>query len=54
MDNNGNGIQDSGEPGITGLTIQLLSGTTVVASATTRSNGIYKFGSLPAAAIRSA
>jgi hypothetical protein len=48
MDNNGNGIQDSGEPGITGLTIQLLSGTTVVASATTRSNGIYKFGSLPA------
>ena len=43
-DVNKNGIQDSGEPGIPGVTVQLLdSGNKVVASTTTDSSGKYSF-----------
>ncbi len=45
-DINGNGIQDSGEPGIPGITVQLKNGTTVLGTATTDSNGYYKFTGL--------
>ena len=45
-DTNGNGIQDPGEVGIAGVTVQLLSSTgAVIASATTDSNGEYYFSS---------
>src|SRR6185436_9205260 len=36
-DTNGNGIQDSGEPGLPGVTVQLKNGSTVVATTTTNS-----------------
>ena len=43
-DVNKNGIQDSGEPGIPGVTVQLLdSGNKVVASTSTDSSGKYSF-----------
>ncbi|MFD2572633.1 SdrD B-like domain-containing protein, partial [Spirosoma soli] len=46
-DNNRNGIQDTGEPGIPGVTVQLLTGTnTVVASTTTNASGSYSFTGL--------
>ncbi|WP_460984246.1 SdrD B-like domain-containing protein, partial [Spirosoma fluminis] len=46
-DNNNNGIQDAGEPGIPGVTVQLLTGTnTVVSSTTTSASGIYSFTGL--------
>ena len=44
-DTNGNGIQDPGEAGIAGVTVRLLSGTTVIASALTDGNGEYYFSS---------
>ncbi len=44
VDQNGNGIQDSGEPGVANLTVQLLnSAGTVVATTTTNSSGKYSF-----------
>ncbi len=45
QDNNGNGEQDAGEPGIPGVTVQLyLSGTsTLVSSTTTDASGGYTF-----------
>jgi protocatechuate 3,4-dioxygenase beta subunit len=46
-DLNNDGVQDSGEPGLSGLTVTLLDGAgTVVATTTTDSNGEYTFGSL--------
>jgi len=42
-DSNVNGIQDDGELGIEAVVVQLLSGTTVVATATTDENGYYEF-----------
>ena len=45
-DANGNGAQDSGETGYSGVTVQLLSGSTVIASTTTNSSGNYTFGNL--------
>lgn len=42
-DLNGNGIQDSGEPGISGRTVQLKNGSTVIATTTTDANGKYQF-----------
>ncbi len=56
-DNNDNGIQDVGEPGITGVTVQLHDDTnsngtyddgvdTLVATTTTIANGIYNFADL--------
>ena len=47
-DANANGLQDSGEAGISGVTVQLLSGSTVVATTTTNSSGNYTFSSLVA------
>lgn len=46
-DSNGNGLQDSGEPGITGVTVELLnSGGTVISTTTTDSTGHYLFPDL--------
>ncbi len=48
-DANANGLQDSGEVGISGVTVQLLnSGGTVIATTTTNSSGNYSFGGLAA------
>ncbi len=47
-DADGDGIQDAGENGLTGVTVQLLSGSTVIATTTTGANGIYTFGNLAA------
>ena len=47
VDANGNNVQDSGEPGLAGITIQLIgSGNTVVASTTTAADGSYSFTNL--------
>ncbi len=47
-DTNGNGIQDSGEPGISGVTINLRdSSGNIVATTTTNSSGNYSFPNLP-------
>jgi hypothetical protein len=47
IDSNGNGIQDAGEVGINGLTIQLLNASnTVVATTTTSGDGNYTFSNL--------
>ncbi|MCA0454207.1 MAG: carboxypeptidase regulatory-like domain-containing protein [Chloroflexi bacterium] len=45
-DNNGDGIQDAGEPGIAGITVQLHGGPTVLTT-TTDVNGNYLFNLLP-------
>ena len=46
-DLNANGIQDSGEPGITGATVNLLNGTgTQIATTTTNASGVYSFTGL--------
>jgi len=42
-DVNGDGRQDAGEAGIGGVTVQLLKGTTVEATATTDAAGVYGF-----------
>jgi hypothetical protein len=42
-DINGNGIQDAGEPGISGVTLQLKNGATVIATTTTNTTGYYQF-----------
>ena len=45
----GNGLQDAGEPGINGVTVRLLdSGGNVVATAVTSGDGNYSFDGLPA------
>lgn len=47
-DMNGNGVQDSGEPGIAGVTVQLKSVTnTLLEAATTTADGVYLFNGLP-------
>ncbi len=43
QDLNANGVQDAGEPGVSGVTVQLLQGSTVIATVTTTSNGSYIF-----------
>ncbi len=49
FDANGNGAQDGGEGGISGVTLRLLDGSgTVVATATTDVNGAYSFTGLAA------
>jgi protocatechuate 3,4-dioxygenase beta subunit len=48
QDNNGNGIQDAGEPGISGVTVTLTYPNGSTATTTTDANGAYSFGSLPA------
>jgi uncharacterized repeat protein (TIGR01451 family) len=42
-DRNGNGIQDPGEPGLAGITVQLHSGGTGVTSTVTDAAGFYSF-----------
>jgi PKD repeat protein len=42
-DINNNGIQDTGEAGIAGVTLRLLVGNDPIATATTDANGIYSF-----------
>lgn len=42
-DKNGNGIWDAGEPGLSGWTIQLVNGGTVIKTTTTQTDGSYKF-----------
>ncbi len=44
-DTNGNGIQDSGEPGINGVRVNLYdaAGTTLLGTTTTNSSGFYQF-----------
>ncbi|MFO1430472.1 MAG: SdrD B-like domain-containing protein [Candidatus Competibacteraceae bacterium] len=47
-DANGNGTQDSGEPGIPGVTVNLYAsnGTTLLATTATDANGLYSFPGL--------
>src|SRR5207253_1291806 len=46
-DANGNGVQDAGEAGINGVTVQLLNaGGTVIATTTTAGDGNYTFSNL--------
>ena len=48
-DTDGDGVQDSGETGISNVTVQLLNSSgTVIASDVTDSNGIYGFTNVPA------
>jgi uncharacterized repeat protein (TIGR01451 family) len=49
-DLNGNGVQDSGEPGIPNVTVRLFAadGTTQLATTTTDSSGLYHFTGLSA------
>ncbi len=47
LDDNGNGLQDGGEPGLDGVTVELLDGAGgLVATTTTTSGGLYSFGLL--------
>ncbi len=49
LDANGNGIQDAGETGINGVTVELLNaGNTVVGTTTTSGDGNYTFSNLTA------
>ncbi|MCL7412203.1 MAG: MSCRAMM family adhesin SdrC [ANME-2 cluster archaeon] len=45
-DLNGNGIQDAGEPGIPGVTVNLSNESGILATTTTDSNGFYLFDGL--------
>ncbi len=45
-DSNVNGIQDSGEKGIENVSVELLQGTTVIATTVTDANGKYEFANL--------
>ncbi|MCB9252629.1 MAG: carboxypeptidase regulatory-like domain-containing protein [Flavobacteriales bacterium] len=45
LDNNTNGVQDAGEPGVSGVTVTLYNsaGTTPIATTVTDANGFYEF-----------
>jgi protocatechuate 3,4-dioxygenase beta subunit len=49
-DTNGDGIQNAGEPGVAGVTVELYdsTGTTLIATDVTDGNGLYEFAGLPA------
>jgi hypothetical protein len=49
-DANMNGVRDSGEAGVLGVTVRLLAGTTVVGQASTPGSGEYRFANVPAGA----
>ena len=42
-DLNADGIQDAGEPGIDGVTVELYGNSTCIAGTTTASGGLYSF-----------
>jgi hypothetical protein len=47
LDANGDGVQDSGEPGLSGVTVELLDPNGgVIATTATAGNGLYVFGNL--------
>jgi protocatechuate 3,4-dioxygenase beta subunit len=47
QDNDGDGVQDNNEPGLPGVTVQLMDSTnTVISTTTTNSNGNYTFSEL--------
>jgi hypothetical protein len=46
VDLNRDGVQDSGEPGLAGVTVRLYTGTTLVRTTTTDSSGYYLFDKL--------
>ncbi|WP_174548642.1 SdrD B-like domain-containing protein, partial [Azohydromonas lata] len=48
LDANGNGVQDTGEAGVTGVTVKLMdaTGSTVLATTTTTTGGAYAFNGL--------
>ena len=49
LDENANGIQDAGEPGVPGVTVRLRDGSgTVIGTATTNADGYYLFDGLDA------
>ena len=49
VDTNGNGLQDTGESGLSGVTVRLLNGSgTLITSMSTDGSGNYKFGNLDA------
>jgi YD repeat-containing protein len=48
VDSNANGIQDSGESGLPGVTVKLWSGATLVSTAVSDSTGDYDLGELSA------
>ncbi len=43
LDTNGNGLQDDGEPGVPGVTVELRQGSALVGSTTTTDSGFYSF-----------
>ena len=45
-DKNGNGVRDTGEPGLAGVTLELVQGSTVVQTTVTDANGAYSFTGL--------
>ncbi len=45
-DKNVNGIQDAGEPGIAGVKVELLQGSSIIATTTTDAIGKYEFNNL--------
>ena len=48
-DTNGNGLRDTGEPGIAGASVKLIDSTgAVIATTSTDGNGYYRFDNLPA------
>ena len=49
-DDNSNGVQDAGEPGIAGVKVNLYKGITLQSTLTTDVNGIYTFGGLTSGA----
>ncbi len=47
LDSNGNGLQDSGEPGVANVTVNLLDGSgAIVATQTTDATGFYNFAAV--------
>ena len=43
LDTNANGVQDSGEPGIANVPVNLLLNSAVIATVTTNSTGQFEF-----------
>ena len=53
LDVNNDGVVNAGEPGLAGVTVNLLNaGGAIIATTTTDANGLYTFSGLPAASYR--